>query len=271
MRRPIVPVLAVVVAAACRTSTAALPAAPEPSAPASPDEAAIARREVCIGSSVESAGDLADVLYYRYASLPTGELVVGYYAFFSEERPWGNNWLTWTVIPALAVDMVYTRALLLAPGIQRLAYGKGDVEGVRVVYEREPGGDLRAREALADDGDHAPVWLDARAIFRVDADRPTFYSDVWSHQLGGRSARSSADLAYRRCYSGKNLVPLTPELAAEFHLERRARPAAVGAIAPSREGAPRRALALQSQPAARIAVSPAAAHAPAAMSSSTIP
>jgi hypothetical protein len=56
---------------------------------------------------VASAGRLGDVLYYRATEAPDGTVHVGYFAFFSEERPWGNNWLTWTVVPALAVDMVY--------------------------------------------------------------------------------------------------------------------------------------------------------------------
>jgi hypothetical protein len=206
-------------------------------APSSVEEGAIEGQPVCIGSTVASAGRLADVLYYRYSHLPNGDVTVGYYAFFSEERPWGNNWLTWTVLPALAIDLVYTRALLVAPGVQRLAYGKGDVEGVRIVYGVGPSGELVAKEAFSDDSVHRPVAIDRAAMFSVDPARPTFYADAWNHHLGGRGARSERDLAYRRCYSGDSIRPLTEKIASEFDLERRALPAAVGPIR-SRAGSP---------------------------------
>src|SRR5262249_9187674 len=79
---------------------------PEPMAGAviSVEEAAIEAQPVCIASTVRSAGELGPALLYRRARLPDGRIAVGYYAFFSEERPWGNNWMTWTLIPALAVD-----------------------------------------------------------------------------------------------------------------------------------------------------------------------
>ena len=53
----------------------------------SAETVAIEQREVCVGSSVASAGVLGDTLFYRAAMLPDGKLAVGYYAFFSEE-PW---------------------------------------------------------------------------------------------------------------------------------------------------------------------------------------
>ncbi len=112
--------------------------------------AAIERQPICVGSTVASAGELGDVLYYRSSVGERGEVSVGYYAFFSEERPWGNNWLTWTVLPALAVDLVYTHALLFAPGVQRAVYGKGDVEGFRILYSVGEEGRLTAeRGAVA--------------------------------------------------------------------------------------------------------------------------
>ena len=88
---------------------------------------------------------------------------MGYFAFYSEERPWGNNWLTWSVVPALAVDLVYSRALLVAPGLQRALYGAGDVEGVGVVYDRLADGSLHFDHALADDGTHDSRCAVARA------------------------------------------------------------------------------------------------------------
>ena len=48
---------------------------------------------------------------------------------FSDERPWGDNWLSWSVLPALAVDLVYTRFLFGLPGFRRARYGPADVEG----------------------------------------------------------------------------------------------------------------------------------------------
>jgi hypothetical protein len=199
---------------------------------ASPDEVAIEKQEVCIGSQVSSAGDMGDTLYYRAVRTRDGQLLVGYFAFFSEERPWGNNWLTWTFVPALLVDMFYSRALLVAPGIQRATSGKGDVEGVRVFYDVGEGGTLTADRAVADDGVHDDVQLSRSEVYALDQKRPTFYSDVWSHQLGGRGARSKDDLAYVRCYSGEHLRPLPDAIAREFDVDdrRRAPPAHVEAM-----------------------------------------
>ncbi|HWD24877.1 MAG TPA: hypothetical protein VG368_05395, partial [Acidimicrobiales bacterium] len=94
-----------------------LPDDPGPRGERTADQAAIEHQPVCVGSSVASAGDLSSVLYYRAVALEDGRVEVGYFAFYSEERPWGNNWLTWSVVPALAVDLVYSRSLLVAPGL----------------------------------------------------------------------------------------------------------------------------------------------------------
>lgn len=204
-----------------------LPPPPGPRAPRSVMQAAIESKPVCIGSSVASAGTLGDVLYYRATSLPDGRVAVGYFAFFSEERPWGNNWLTWTVVPALAVDMVYSRALLVAPGIQRAMYGAGDVEGVSVVYDVRPDGSLSFEHASADDGTEHPVVISRERAFALDPDHPVFYSDVWSHQLGGNGASSRQNLAYLRCYEGDAIRPLPDDVASGYHLENRAGPAHV--------------------------------------------
>lgn len=197
----------------------------------SAEQAAIEHREVCVGSTVHSVGELADALYYRATVLPGGKLVVGYFAFFSEERPWGNNWLTWTVVPAVAVDMVYTRALFFGPGLQRALSGKGDVEGFRIQYAMHDDGSLDVEHAEADDGTHAPVHLEATEILALDPARPTLYTDVWSHQLGGRGARSKADLAYVRCFGPGRVRPLPAAIAAEFTLDNgRAPPAHVESL-----------------------------------------
>jgi hypothetical protein len=205
---------------------ATLPAAPGPRGEATADQAAIERAPVCLGSAVESAGKLGDVLYYRAVALDDGRVAVGYFAFFSEERPWGNNWLTWSLVPALAVDLVYSRALFVGPGLQRAMYGAGDVEGVAIVYRRAPDGSLRVDEAFADDHDEETVRLSRDEVFALDATRPTFYSDVWSHQLGARGARSRSELSYVRCYEGPDAIrPLPDAVARAFRVEGRADPA----------------------------------------------
>jgi hypothetical protein len=198
---------------------ATLPNAPGPRGERTAEQAEIESAPVCVGSSVKSAGNLSDVLYYRAVALPDGRIEVGYFAFYSEERPWGNNWLTWSVFPALAVDLVYSRALLVAPGLQRALYGAGDVEGVGVVYDRLADGSLHFDHALADDGTHDSVALSREQVFALDHNRPTFYSEVWSHQLGGHGARSRSDLAYERCYSEGSIRPLPESVAQAFRVD----------------------------------------------------
>jgi hypothetical protein len=205
----------------------AVPATPGPRGDQTTEQASIEREPVCIGSSVASAGTLADVLYYRAAATGDGRVSVGYFAFFSEERPWGNNWLTWSVVPALAVDLVYSRTLLVAPGAQRAMYGAGDVEGVEVVYDVSPDGSLRIDHAVADDRSERPITLTRDEAYSLDSRRPTFYSEIWSHQLGGRSLRSRSDLAYVRCYEGDAIRPLPDSVARAFRVEGRAGPAHV--------------------------------------------
>jgi hypothetical protein len=206
---------------------AALPAAPGPRGPQTFEQSTIEDQPVCIGSAVASAGALSDVLYYRAIALDDGRIAVGYFAFFSEERPWGNNWLTWSVLPALAVDLVYSRALLVAPGLQRALYGAGDVEGIAVVYDVAPDRSLRVDHALAEDRSERMVSLTSEQVLALDPKRPTFYSEVWSHQLGGRGARSLSDLAYVRCYEGHAIRPLPDSVARTFRVEGRAVPAHV--------------------------------------------
>lgn len=204
----------------------------------SAETVAIEQREVCVGSSVASAGVLGDTLFYRAAMLPDGKLAVGYFAFFSEERPWGNNWLTWTVLPAIALDLVYTRSMMVGPGLQRAIYGKGDVEGFRIIYEVRPDGSLEVERAVADDGSHGPVQLERADVMALDAQRPTLYSDTWSHQLGGRGLRDRRALSYVRCYGAGHVRPLTDALSDDFALAGRAPPAHVEALGGRVLGAP---------------------------------
>lgn len=209
----------------------ALPATPTDYVePTSIAQKAIEGREICVGSAVASAGKLGETLYYRAAVLPDGKLVVGYFAFFSEERPWGNNWMTWTVVPALAIDMVYTRSVFVGPGLQRALSGKGDVEGFRIVYEQRPDGTLEVEHAVADDGSHRIVELAAADVLAMDPERPTFYSRVWSHQLGGRGLHSMSALATVHCFGRGSVLPLPDPIIAEFALGHRAAPAHVEAL-----------------------------------------
>ncbi len=197
------------------------------SSSSSPIAAAIERQPICVGSSVLSAGELSRSLYYRAVLLHDGKIAVGYFVFYSEERPWGNNWLTWTVLPALGIDMFYSRSLFVAPGLQRAMYGKGDVEGFRIVYAPEPDGTLRVDEVVADDDDEHAVKIDRAHVLALDAKRPTLYSDVWSHQLGARGATSRDDLVSLHCFEAADIAPLPEELARDYHLDNRADPAHV--------------------------------------------
>jgi hypothetical protein len=196
-----------------------LPQAPGPRGERTVEQAEIEHQPICVGSSVMSAGALSDTLYYRAVETPDGKVKVGYFAFWSEERPWGNNWLTWSVFPALAVDLVYSRALLVAPGLQRYLYGAGDVEGVGVSYDRAPDGSLHVTHADADDGTHDYVALSKGDVFAIDPERPTFYSRAWSHQLGGQGAGSRSDLAYVHCYDENSIRPLPMSVASEFKVD----------------------------------------------------
>jgi hypothetical protein len=256
----VVAMLPIAFASALGDHLTALPSGPGPRGERTPEQAAIEKQPVCIGSSVASAGSLSEVLYYRAVSKSDGRVMVGYFAFFSEERPWGNNWLTWSVVPALAVDLVYSRTLLVAPGVQRALYGAGDVEGVAIVYETMPGGALRIDHALAEDRSERTIVIPHEAAFALDPQRPTFYTDVWSHQLGGRGARTRSDLAYVRCYEGDAIRPLPDSLARAFRVDGRAQPAHV-----EREAGRRLDVSDPSEP---VEASPALATAPALRSDS---
>jgi hypothetical protein len=204
-----------------------LPPSPGDRGPRTTQQQAIEAQPICIGSSVSSAGTLGDALYYRAVELADGRVAVGYFAFWSEERPWGNNWLTWSVVPALSVDLVYSRALLVAPGLQRALYGLGDVEGVSIVYSRSPDGSLHPEEASGDDDSEHAVSIPRDRMFALDPARPTFYTDIWSHQLAGSGATSRDELAYVRCYDNGSIRPLPDSVASAFRVEHRAGPAHV--------------------------------------------
>jgi hypothetical protein len=218
------------------TGCAPIRGLPDPDAPRAPADAEarlVEAQPLCIGSRVKSVGRLADSLYYTHAWLSNDELVVGYYAFYSDERPWGNNWLTWLVLPAAAIDLVYTRSLFIGPGYNQLARGKGDVEGFRVHYRVLPDGSLRIDHAVADDTAHRERRLEPADLYAVDPERPTLYASSWSHHLAARGARDKSDLASLQCFGPGSIRPLSAQLVREFHLDRRARPAAVAPPAPA--------------------------------------
>ncbi|APR78157.1 Hypothetical protein A7982_03504 [Minicystis rosea] len=215
--------------AAAPRGTTGLPCAePRAAVVETPDDAAIAAQPICIASTVRSAGELGPALLYRSARLVDGRIAVGYYAFFSEERPWGNNWLTWSVVPALAVDAVYTRLLFVAPGVQRAEYGPADVEGFCVIYTVGPDGRLVPERALADDDGHHLAELGIAELLAADPTRITLATNTWSHHLGARVRRPS-DVVYRRCYEAGSIQPVTEDIARRFNLARRAWPARLGA------------------------------------------
>jgi hypothetical protein len=164
-------------------------------------------------------------------------LFVGYFACWSTERPWGNNALTFTVLPALAVDAFYSHFLFGFSGVRDALYGPRDVEGVTVEYRDTPDGSLRVVGGVADDGVHGTVRLSPSDL--VDArGQVVFLTNVWSHQLGahGGAAFASEPNSALRCYEHQSLVPLTEQLASAFRLgsssaPRRAKPAWLGARA----------------------------------------
>lgn len=208
-----------------------LPTAPPPGPSSAPEQALIEQQPVCVGSLVQSAGKLGSALYYHYLWGDDGKLIVGYYAFYTDERPWGDNWMTWLFLPALAIDLVYTRSFFLGPGYRQLAHGKGDVEGFRIIYDVSRKNGLTVNHAIADDSLHRERRLEPSELFRLDPAQPTLYSETWSHQLGGRGARSVDELVTRRCFRGGSVRPITHSIAQEFRLDQRARPASIAAMA----------------------------------------
>src|SRR5580698_7978603 len=79
---------------ACYPLAGGWPQAPGPRGEPTQEQTVIERQPICIGSSVLSAGKRDGVLYYRAVATDDGLIAVGYFIFYMEERPWGNNWLT---------------------------------------------------------------------------------------------------------------------------------------------------------------------------------
>jgi hypothetical protein len=168
---------------------------------------------VCVLNTQDSAGDLGRSLVVRHRR-EGDRLIVSYFVYWSSERPWGSKpwWLS------LAIDAFYSHFLFVLPGIQRVMYGPGDVEGVTVVY-RDLGDRLEIIEGHGDDEYHRRVLLGAEELTGKDMST-VLMTTSWSHQLGGRGAASLSRGASvsERCFAGTELVPLTTDIADRFRL-----------------------------------------------------
>lgn len=185
---------------------------------AEPDAALVRAQPVCIASSTWSFGRLGDTLLFVHRRQGS-QLRVGYFAYFDVERPWGQNLLTYSVLPATLIDATYSHFAFVFPGIQRLLYGPGDVEGASVLYDVSESGALTVRGGLADDDGHNRVEL-SQADLADRAGRVILMTAVWSHQLGARGGASyaAAPGAQVRCFEGAALQPLTQRVAESFRL-----------------------------------------------------
>jgi hypothetical protein len=193
------------------------------------DAERLERQTVCVGARNWSAGQLGDTILYRYKR--SGQrLEVGYFVYWSTERPWGDNVLSYTVVPALFIDLAYSHFLYFLPGVKDAMHGAADIEGVRIELEDRDGA-LRVVGGIADDGTHQPVKLSRDDL--VDSKgRIVLLTDVWSHQLGAHGGGAFADEPARqlRCYDQASLRPMTDDVARAFRLgneaaPRRAKPA----------------------------------------------
>lgn len=199
------------------------------------DDARLRKLPVCVASRHWSAGDLGETILYRVHRVGR-RLEVGYFVYWSTERPWGQNVLSYTLVPALLIDATYSHFLWVMPGFKDVLHGAGDVEGVRVELDDE-GGELRVVGGAADDGFHRGVTLSRDDL--VDSHgRIVLFTDVWSHQFGAHGGGAFADAAggALRCYEGTAVQPMTEETARAFRLggeasPRRAKPAWRNAIA----------------------------------------
>ncbi|HEY5954905.1 MAG TPA: hypothetical protein VIV60_00080 [Polyangiaceae bacterium] len=189
------------------------------------------QQELCILWTKHWAGQLGRTLLYQVKPLPDHRVAVGYFAYWSTERPWGDNDITRWVLPAVAIDAFYSHFFFVLPGVQRVLYGPGDIEGLRVTYAVDSVTHrLTPESVIADNATHREVRLKLEDAVD-ERGRILVYADTWSHQLGGAGALSVARAgANRQCYVGNTLQPITHEIAEAFHLgdsnaPRRAKPA----------------------------------------------
>ncbi len=184
----------------------------------SPLESLVRQRPICIAWTQSWSGDLGKSLLYQVSRSGPQHIIVGYFAYWTTERPWGDNSLTHWLLPAVAIDGFYSHLLFVLPGVQRLLYGPGDVEGVRVTYRLEAPNHLVPVRVVADDERHQEVTLDVSESVD-DKGRIVVLNDVWSHQLGGKRAVSAARAgASQRCFGGDSLRTITRDVVAAFRL-----------------------------------------------------
>lgn len=185
---------------------------------------AVRSTPICIVWKAESAGELGSSILYRARRIDSDTIQVGYFVFWTTERPWGDNFETRWVLPALAIDAVYTRLFFVLPGLQSMMYGDGDIEGARVTFRRDDRNRFRPVSIAADHGAHKEAIIDVRDAVD-ERGRLMLLSEAWSHQLGGRGAVSAFQAgAETRCYEQDALRPLTSEVAAAFRLGTAAEP-----------------------------------------------
>ncbi len=184
----------------------------------SADDARVVEQPVCVAARSWSAGSLGDTVLFRTRRVGN-RIAVGYFVYWSEERPWGDNFVSYTVLPALAVDAVYSHFLYVFPGIKDALYGSGDVEGAQILYEQRPDGSLAVVSGRADDAHHGPVAL-SRSDLLDSKGRVVLLTDVWSHQLGAHGGASFADRSAPalKCYAKSSLQPMTELVARAFRL-----------------------------------------------------
>lgn len=178
---------------------------------------------LCIVWSKTWAGELGSSVLYRVQRVDPTTIRVGYFVFWTTERPWGDNPQTHWILPSLAIDAVYTHFMFVLPGVQAAVYGQGDIEGAMVTY-REDREKLRPVSIAADDGLHRRTAIDVREAVD-DEGRVLLLNEVWSHQLGGRDALKALRAgAHRRCFEQGALRPLTRSIADAFRLGSSAHP-----------------------------------------------
>jgi hypothetical protein len=178
----------------------------------------IEAQPVCVATRADAAGALGQSLLYHFRR-DGSKIRVGYFAYWTTERPWGQNLMTYTVVPALLTDAFYSHFLFVMPGAQRMLYGPGDVEGALVVFEERSDGSLRVVGGSAEGDDHAAVELSVEELMDEQG-RILLASDVWSHQLGAGAKRAQATRRdfVTTCFHGRELSPLTEGLARDFRL-----------------------------------------------------
>jgi hypothetical protein len=197
-------------------NAATAPSWPKPTGdPEAADAALVRSLPVCIASDGWSAGELGPSVLYRIKR-EGRTMTVGYFVYWTTERPWGTNLLSYLVVPALLVDAVYTHFLFVLPGAQRVIYGPGDVEGARVVYQQTDDGRWSPVAAVADDSAHREITL-ARADFVDGEGRVLLTTHTWSHQFGDRGVPGRPPPS-PVCFAHQRLAPLSADVARTFRL-----------------------------------------------------